>query len=325
LNSSRIKLTIVCIVVLMLGFSSLIRAEEDDDVTGIYNQIRAQGAKYQVEESIHYITNFGMTMKCTLAVPKTNTSRPIILILHGFGGDRNGFPITGTGERFFERTARILAEQGFCSFRVDFRGCGENAGDYSVTTFSGQVSDAKVALNYIETLADPVDPRRIGLLGHSQGGLVSTLTAASDERIDSLMLWAAVNNPAHDYEGLFKKSGFKKGLAMPNGTSDIFPLYVDDVKVLDYPIRKEFFVEIFNTNPLLAISTFKKPMMYIAALQDVIVWPQPLVGQTYLLYHEGYEKLVSVDASHNYNFDIGPDVMDEVIYWTAAWYIKTLQ
>lgn len=255
-----------------------------------------------------------MNLFCTLTVPKTQQPRPLILVLHGFGGDRKGVPITGTSELFWDPLARILAGQGFCCLRVDFRGSGESDGTFDITTFTGQLSDAIAALGFIETLAKPVNSARIGLVGHSQGGLVASLTAAADKRIESTVLWAATGFPSHDYEGFLLKDGVKAGLALPDGGVITLGLYLDGVYLGDVDLCKQFFVELFSVDPIAAIGTYKRPLMYISPIQDVVVWPQPLVGQAFLKYHDGEEKLVTLDAGHNYDYYIGPDRIEDAAY-----------
>jgi len=294
-------------------------------VEEIYASIRNSSPQYEWEECIVNFTNEGMNLVCTLTVPKSKHKHPIILVLHGFGGDRKGVPITGTTECFWDPAARILAGQGFCCLRVDFRGSGESDGTFDITTFTGQLSDAIAALDFIETLGKPVHPKKIGLVGHSQGGLVASLTAAADKRIDSTVLWAATGFPSHDYEGFLLKQGIKAGLALPDGGIITLGIYLDGVYLGDVTLGKQFFVELFSIDPLAALRGYEKPLMYVSPTQDVVVWPQPLVGEAFLRYHDGEEKLITLDAGHNYNYYIGPDKIEDAAYWTTAWFIKTLK
>ena len=142
---------------------------------------------------------------------------------------------------------------------------------------------------------------------------------------DSTVLWAATGFPSHDFEGLLLKQGIKAGLALPDGGIITLGLYVDGVYLGDVDLGKQFFVELFNIDPLAAIRGYEKPLMYVSPTQDVVVWPQPLVGEAFLRYHDGQEKLVTLDAGHNYNYYIGPDKIEDAAYWTTAWFIKTLK
>lgn len=304
---------------------------ESQDVEMIYNQIRNSGLKYDWTESIVSFENEGMNIVCTLAIPKTCKKCPIVVILNGFGGDRNDSIIPGYNEPFFQHTSRILAEQGFASLRIDFRGSGDSDGTYDFTTFSTQISDTLAALTYIKkTMNSMVNTNSIGIIGFSQGGLVGSIAAATDKynRVSSLVLWSPVANPPTCYGGLLTQEGIKKGLSLNSGESAIFGIYIDGQYIdWDLPLGKGFFEDIYRIDPVAQISTYKKPMMVITGKNDVIVWPQPEMGRLYLKYHDGEEMLIELDADHAMNYweTPIPNKFDDAIYWSTAWMIKTLK
>jgi pimeloyl-ACP methyl ester carboxylesterase len=296
-----------------------------DEVEDIYAMIKNAPPMYQVEETVVIYQNMGMSIVCTLTTPKSGKSVPIILLVHGFGGERHGFNVEGTSEGYHDRFARILAENGFCVLRPDFRGSGETGGGFELTTFTGQQSDSIAALDFIETLDDPVNPNKIGMAGHSQGGLVTAITSAVDKRIKSACILAGVSHPAHDFEDILLKEGIRRGIAHPPGTVDTYGLWVEDVYLGDVQLAHEFFAELFSVSPLVEITKFTRPLMYVSTLQDVVVWPQPHVGLSYMKFHEGDEKIVFVDSGHNFSYMDGPEKVDETGCWMAAWFIHTLK
>lgn len=315
--------------VLFVFGSSIMGVQEQDAVDRNYFNLHQSTAQYDWEAHEVSFQNEGMTLVGTLTVPDSRSSKSIILILHGFGGERHGFPVTGLeNEGYFDVLARRLAENGFCSFKFDFRGSGESTAGgtvgYEITSFNGQVSDAIAALDFIQRLDDPVNPDKIGVVGHSQGGLIASVLASIDNRVKSVALWAATGYPPHDYEGLLLREGIERGIALEEGTWDIFGLYLDGVHISDMRMSKEFFVDMFSVNPLVAINKYEGPLMYISPLKDIVVWPQPFIGQTFLKYHEGEEKLVLVDAGHNFNYLIHPNQVIETANWTVAWFEETL-
>ncbi len=312
------------LVVFVLGFVS-VENLRGDDVDDIYTSLVNSAPKYEVEESIVTYQSEGMSIVCTLTVPKSSALHPIILLVHGFGGERHGFPVTGTNDGYHDRFARILAQNGFCVLRPDFRGSGETGGGFELTTFTGQRSDSIAALGFIKTLGAPVNHTKIGMAGHSQGGLVTAITSAADKRIKSACILAGVSHPAHDFEGLLLKEGIRRGIAHAPGTVDMYGIWVEGVHFGDVPLAHEFFTELFSVAPLVDITNYKRPLMYVSTLQDVVVWPQPNVGQSYMKFHEGREKLVHVDSGHNFSYMDGPAKVDETGYWMAAWFIHTLK
>jgi hypothetical protein len=222
-----------------------------------------------------------------------------------------------------------MAEQGIATLRIDFRGSGQSEGDYIMTTFETQISDAIASIDYVtENLRDQVDTKNIGLLGFSQGGLVAACTAARDSRVDSVMLWSPVSHPPMVYENLLTKEKMKEGLSLPQGGWALFSIYVNDTYAYwDVPLGKAFFDQIFQVAPLTELSKgYNGPLMALCGQKDPIIWPQPHQSELYLRYHEGFEKLVMLDADHAFNWWDGaePEKFNDACFWSAAWFLHTL-
>jgi uncharacterized protein len=320
-----IVLLVFASIPLMPSGAREVRAYGGTTVDEIYNSIRNSPPKYQWEEKIISFKNEGMNLVCTQVIPRTGKKPPIVITFNGFTGDRNDLVLPETGEPFWVHLSRLMAEQGFATLRVDFRGSGDSDGTYGMSSFSTQISDGLAAVEYIhKSMRRQVNKKSIGLFGFSQGGLVASATAAADDRVESVVLWSSVGSPPISYEGLLTREGIKKGLALEVGKSDSFGLYIDGQHVIDVELGREFFYDLFRINPLTEISKYNGPLMAIVGTQDTIVWPQPAVGEAYMKYHDGYEKLVVLDGSHNFNFGQGIDRIDDAIYWCIAWFMKTL-
>ena len=329
-NFKKIVIIVTLIVGVVFSLGEAKNNNQSLSVDDIYVGIRHSAPMCEWTESIVTFEHKGMNLVCTLTIPQKKEKCPIIITLNGFVGTRDEYTIPGTDEGMLKRLARTLAEQGFASLRVDFRGQGDSDGEYNMTTFSTQISDALAAVEYVENqLKNQVQSNRIGIVGYSQGGLVGSCTAARDRRVDSLVLWSPVSHPPIVYEGLLTKKGIKKGLALEDDGPVTLELYVDDVYIgLDASLGKGFFEDIFNIDPLAEICNYNKPLMVIVGHTDLIVWPQPAMGQLYMNYHDGDEKLVVSEGDHDFDFWVegpNPTKLDDSIYWTIAWFIKTLK
>lgn len=326
------KKGIIVLFMLVLVVSLTVSGDSDKrwvkgpTVDEIYENIRQSGMKYEYDQQIVTFENEGMNMVCTFVVPKTPEKPPIIITMNGFAEDRHYkiVPDTG-GEWFYERLSRILAEQGFATLRIDYRGSGDSDGDFTMTTFSTQVSDALAAVDYVRKLRRRVNWSSIGLVGFSQGGLVASIAASMDERVDSLVIWSAVASPPITYASLLSSDGIQQGLALPDGGTITLGIYAGDFYYGDIELGKAFFYDLFAIDPIAHIKDYKGPLMYIAGIRDIIVWPQPRAGQTFMDYHDGFEKLVVLDGDHEFDSDYGYETYDQTLYWTAAWFIKTLE
>lgn len=312
------SLLVICML-LLLSSGHVLLAQEN--VSDLMLQFREAAPQYQLVESVIQLENEGQTIVGTLALPDgAEGPLPIVLMFHGFTGQRQELPIINTEESMYSRTARVLAEQGYASLRIDFRGSGESDGAWEDTTFSSQISDALVALDYASGL-DNIDPERIALLGLSQGGLVSATIAGRDSRVKSVILWSAVATPAYTYSGLLTSEVVQAGLqAGDEAVTFTLPWGAES------SLKRGFFEDLFNVDPIAEITQYQGPLMPVVGINDTIVTPQPQAGQLFLTYHPGEnEMLVELDADHV--FDIlseGPDNLDEAIAWALAWLSTTL-
>ncbi len=116
-------------------------------------------------------------------VLKPGEKCPLVIICHGFGGDRKEALIGDLGWQ--------LASKGIAALRFDFNGHGESEGEFKDMTVLNEVQDAKSIYQYVTTLPF-VDTDRIGILGHSQGGVVAGMLAGElgHERIKAAVLMA---------------------------------------------------------------------------------------------------------------------------------------
>lgn len=285
----------------------------------LHVQAALPSPEYTAAEKDVEFQNQGQTIRGTLTRPEAEGSFPVVLMFHGFSGQRHEMPVVGTDEALFQRTARVLAEQGYASLRIDFLGSGESDGQWADTTFSGQISDALAAVDYVCGL-DGLDDSRIGVLGLSQGGLVAAATAARDRRVASAILWSAVANPPSTYADLLGPDVVRDGLS---GSAD-------DIITAALPwgattaLKGSFFHDVYMIDPVAEIAAYKGPLLVIVGLNDDIVSPQPQAGEIYLAYHQGEEMLAVLDADHMLDCLIRPEKVDEAITVTIDWLDKTL-
>ncbi len=118
----------------------------------------------------------GVTLAATLTFPRGNGPFPAVLLICGSGPhDRDESLL---GHKPFLIVADQLTRRGIVVLRVDKRGVGKSGGDYATATTMDFASDAAAGLAYLKTIPE-VDTYRIGLLGHSEGGVVAPIVAAA--------------------------------------------------------------------------------------------------------------------------------------------------
>jgi len=104
--------------------------------------------------------------------------RPAFLVLHGFGGNKEG--------RGSIVIAEQLAQWGYVTMRFDFRGCGESEGERGRILCLDQVADTSNAVTYMASRPE-VDPERIALVGSSFGAAVAIYTGGADRRVAAVI------------------------------------------------------------------------------------------------------------------------------------------
>jgi hypothetical protein len=134
----------------------------------------------------------------TLTLPRGAGPFPAVVLISGSGpNDRDE---TILGHKPFWVLADYLTRRGIAVLRYDKRGIGESGGDYAHATTLEFAADAVAAVAWLRTRRD-IDGRKIGLIGHSEGGLIAPIVADQDPSVAFIVLLAA---PGLDGEAILK-------------------------------------------------------------------------------------------------------------------------
>ena len=263
---------------------------------------------FSAEEIITFDSQ-GMKVVGTLSLPEGGPA-PIVVMFHGFTGTRDELPVATTTDGVFSRTARLLAEAGYASLRIDFRGSGESEGEFSDTTFEGQVADGLKAVEVMT--ADPrVKGSDLAIIGWSQGGLVATAVAGRSGTPDAVGLWAAVATPAESLGAILGAETVQKGLA----TGDT-PLPITLPWGAKIELKQGYFDGMQTFDPVAEISAYKGPLFVAQGRLDTTVLP--VAADKLIAAHEGTEVLWMADMDHVFNAFTGPQTLDEMVGQTIG-------
>jgi len=135
------------------------------------------------------------------------------------------------GHRPFLVFADHLTRKGIAVLRFDKRGIGKSTGDYASATTEDFAADAQTAIAYLKTRKE-IDAKKIGLIGHSEGGLIAPLLAAHSSDVAWIVLLAGPGLKGEDAlllqsELILKTAGVNDGevartLALTNGHTPSF-------------------------------------------------------------------------------------------------------
>lgn len=144
---------------------------------------------YREEQLTYPNPASGLMLAGTLTLPEGKGPFPAVILISGSGTqDRDE---TVFGHKPFLVLADALSRKGVAVLRVDDRGAGgSQASPGSPPTLSAQTTDVAAGVTLLRTRAD-IDPDRVGLIGHSEGGEIAALVAAQDPRVAFLVLMSA--------------------------------------------------------------------------------------------------------------------------------------
>lgn len=142
---------------------------------------------YEAREVSYENKKAGITLTGTLTLPKTGGLFPAVLLITGSGAqDRNE---TVFGHRPFLVLADYLTRRGIAVLRVDDRGVGKSTGSFANSTSEDFAQDALAGVEFLKSLKE-INPKQIGLIGHSEGGIIAPMVAEKSPDIAFIVLMA---------------------------------------------------------------------------------------------------------------------------------------
>ena len=142
---------------------------------------------YKEEEVTYENKEARITLAGTLTFPLEKGPFPAVLLITGSGAqDRDE---TVLNHKPFLVLADYLTRLGIVVLRIDDRGVGGSTGDFSQATSEDFASDVLAGIEYLKTRKE-INPEQIGLIGHSEGGIIAPMVAAKSSDIAFIILMA---------------------------------------------------------------------------------------------------------------------------------------
>ena len=142
---------------------------------------------YREEDVTYENKAAGVTIGATLTTPAGSGPFPAVLLITGSGPQDRDESLMG--HRPFLVLADYLTRHGIAVLRADDRGVGKSTGTFAAATSADFATDAEAGIAYLQTRAE-VDRRKIGIVGHSEGGLIAPMVAARNSSVAFIVLLA---------------------------------------------------------------------------------------------------------------------------------------
>jgi len=197
----------------------------------------------------HWVMNGERRLYGLLSRPANGAERqPVVIVSHGFNGTHH------FGRGYF----KALNEMGYQVYTFDFA-CGSvnSRSDNNTMEMSilDEQSDLEAIVRHFRSQPD-VDPERIVLVGESQGGLVSALTAgAMPKEINRLVL-------------------VYPALCIPDNWNKRYPTIADipdTTEMWGVKMGRRFFLEIRDMDVFKQIKKFRRPVLIVQGDADRVV------------------------------------------------------
>ncbi|MGO8796290.1 MAG: alpha/beta hydrolase family protein [Candidatus Sulfotelmatobacter sp.] len=142
---------------------------------------------YQDEDVSYENKVQNVTLAATLTIPQGKGPFPAVVLITGSGPqDRDE---TLLGHKPFLVLSDYLTRRGIAVLRADDRGTAKSTGDFAAATTADFATDTEAGIAYLKTRPE-IDPHKIGLIGHSEGGIIAPMIAARNPDVAFIVMMA---------------------------------------------------------------------------------------------------------------------------------------
>jgi uncharacterized protein len=142
---------------------------------------------YYTEDVVFNNEKDKITLAGTLSLPTKEGNYPVVVLISGSGPQNRDEELLG--HKPFLIIADYLTKNGIGVLRYDDRGTAESKGNFQAATSKDFATDVEAAVAYLKTRKE-VNAKKIGLVGHSEGGLIAPMVAAKSNDVSFIVLLA---------------------------------------------------------------------------------------------------------------------------------------
>jgi len=140
------------------------------------------------EEEVGYENKMqSVHLAATLTIPAGKGPFPGVVLITGSGQQDRDEALLG--HRPFLVLADYLTRHGIAVLRADDRGIGKSTGNFSTATTADFATDVEAGIAYLKTRPE-INPHKLGLIGHSEGGMIAPMVAARNADVSFIVMMA---------------------------------------------------------------------------------------------------------------------------------------
>lgn len=139
------------------------------------------------EEEVSFSSTGGAVLAGTFTYPSSGENFPAVVMVTGSGPQNRNEELMG--HKPFLVIADYLTRNGIAVLRYDDRGTNSSTGDYVKATTQDNADDAMAAIDFLKTKKQ-INPGKIGIIGHSEGGIVAPICAVKSKDVAFIIMLA---------------------------------------------------------------------------------------------------------------------------------------
>jgi fermentation-respiration switch protein FrsA (DUF1100 family) len=136
-----------------------------------------------------------VTLAATLTIPQGKGPFPAVVLITGSGPQDRDESLLG--HKPFLVLSDYLTRHGIAVLRADDRGTAKSTGNFATATTADFATDTEAGIAYLKTRPE-VDPHKIGLIGHSEGGIIAPMIAARNPDVAFIVMMAGSGVPGDE-------------------------------------------------------------------------------------------------------------------------------
>jgi len=147
---------------------------------------------YKEEEVTYENKVQNVTLAATFTIPQGSGPFPAVLLITGSGPQDRDESLLG--HKPYLVLSDYLTRHGIAVLRADDRGIGKSTGVFANATTADFATDVEAGIAYLKTRAE-VNQKKVGLIGHSEGGVIAPMVAARNKDVNFIVMMAGTGVP----------------------------------------------------------------------------------------------------------------------------------